>query len=327
MIRKLIIHPVLGLAERIHRFGLKFWKNYYSDPSRQARVNARVISIGNITWGGTGKTPLVILLARLVRSRGKKVAVLTRGYGNDEVHELQASLAGIPVLAGRDHVKTANEAINRHQAEMIVLDDGFQHLRLGRSCDVVAINATDPWGNERLIPRGILREPLENLARADMFVLTKASLGRQNVNLIRQKLRDLNPRALVFEAEHEPVRFIDMAKNVEVDLNAIKNRKTALLTGIEDPLSFERILAHLGANIVFAARFDDHHAFTAAEVREVFKQARELQADCLVTTAKDYYRLAPVLKSFGKDAPRILVLHIEMRLDDEESFLRRCANL
>jgi len=327
MIRKLIVRPLLSLAENIYGTVIKFWKSYYSTPSRQTRVNARVVSVGNITWGGTGKTPLVILLARLVRAKGAKVAVLTRGYGNDEVHELQANLTGIPVLVGRDRVKSAREAISKHQAELIVLDDGFQHLRLGRACDVVTINATDPFGNERLIPLGSLREPLDSLGRADVFVLTKASLGRHNVNLIRQKLKDINPRALIFEAEHEPVRFIDMSRNQEMDLQVVKGRKIAILSGIEDPASFERILCSLGADVVFAARFDDHHAFTPSEAKDVMKSARELEAWCLVTTAKDYYRLAPLLKKMGSDALRILVLHIEIRLDDEESFLRRCANL
>lgn len=327
MFDKWILKPVLGFFSRIYGMGLKIAQAPYEKAASRRKVKAWVISIGNITWGGTGKTPLVMMLARCLSSRGKKIAVLTRGYGNDETFELKNGLSGVPILVGKNRIKTAQEAVDKHQAEVVLLDDGFQHLGLARDCDVVAINATNPFGNGELLPMGNLREPLAHLARADVFVITKASLGKQNVNLIRQRLKETNPRALVFEADHEPVRFMDFAASAPMDLDRVKGKKVAILSGIEDPLSFERILCKLGAVVVLAARFDDHHAFTAAEMKEVFRSAHELQAEYLITTAKDHYRLGRVLKHVDMKKVRILALQIEIRMDDEESFIRRCANL
>lgn len=328
MLGRIFVRPFLGLCSKIYGVAVTAaYRRYRDDANRRRRVGARVISIGNITWGGTGKTPLVIMLARAIGAKGKRVAVLTRGYGGDETHELQNALAGIPVLPGRDRVKTAETAVSEHRAEIIILDDGFQHWRLHRSCDVVAVNCTNPFGNEALLPLGILREPLRSLDRADIFVLTKASLGRHNVNLVRQRLREINPRAAVFEADHDPVRFLEPPQNRPVELGAVQRKKAAILTGIEDPASFERILCHLGADIVYAARFNDHHPFSVSEINEVFNAYRELDAEVLVTTQKDFYRLGRILDRVDARGVRILVLQIEMRLDDEEDFVRRCANL
>ena len=323
-----IIHKVLTLASKLYGWGQKMALSYYrNNPGRVHKVGARVISIGNITWGGTGKTPLVIMLAKALAGKGKRVAVLTRGYGQDEVHELQNHLAGVPVLVGADRVKNAQKAVRENQVEMIILDDGFQHYRLHRSCDVVSVNATNAFGNGFLIPRGCLREPVENLARADVFVLTNASLGTHNLTLLRQKLREINPRAAIYEADHQPVRLVDVMDNKVLDLSAAKGKKTATLAGIEDPASFERTIEELGVNLVYAARFDDHHDFTPAELTEVFKAYRELGAEMLVTTSKDYYRLGRVLDRVDRKGIRFFVLQIEIQMDDEEGFIRRCGNL
>ncbi len=327
MILRTVMVSLLNVGEVFYRFAIRLWTERTRDPERQKRVSARVISVGNITWGGTGKTPIVMMLARALSARGKRVAVLTRGYGQDEAFELKSALAGIPILVGRDRRKTAEEAIARHQAEILILDDGFQHRRLGRDCDVVAVNATNPFGNGHLVPRGILREPVESLGRADVLVVTKAALGRQNVNLIRQRLRELNSRAAIFEANHEPVRFLDPERNQTQELVAVMKRRVALLTGIEDPTSFERIIARLGAQVVFAARFNDHHAFTPGELKQVFESSRRAGAEFLITTAKDNYRLSRVMKRFDAQGIRVLALQIEVQLDDEEDFIRRCADL
>jgi tetraacyldisaccharide 4'-kinase len=326
--RRRLFGPVLAFLSRWYGAGLRLVQGYYREhPDRVSRVSARIVSVGNITWGGTGKTPLVMFLAKALSARGKRVAVLTRGYGQDEEHELKSGLTGVPIHVGRDRVRNAQRAVQENQAEILILDDGFQHWRLHRNCDVVTINATNAFGNEKLIPSGTLREPLANLARADVFVLTNATLGRNNVTLIRQRLKDLNPRALVFEADHEPARFVDVFRNEAVGLGLVRGRRVAVLSGIEDPLSFERTVERLGAEIVFAARFNDHHAFTRSEIREVLAATRDLEAEYLVTTNKDYYRLGRVLKAGDTGGLPILVLQIELHLDDEDAFIRRCANL
>lgn len=322
-----IIRSILDFGARIYGFCVNAAMRHYQGAGRVKKVGTRVVSIGNITWGGTGKTPLVMMLARALSAKGKRVAVLTRGYGHDEAHELKNQLSGVPIYVGRDRVKSAEAAIKEHQAEIILLDDGFQHWGLHRDCDVVTINSTNAFGNGSLIPRGCLREPVQNLGRADVFVITNAALGRNSVNLIHQKLKELNPRALVFEADHEPVRFVDVLNNRTLETQAIRGRKTAVLSGIEDPSSFERTLEKLGATLVYAARFNDHHAFTRAEISEVMKACRELEVDYLVTTSKDYYRLGRVLKQVDIRSVKILVLHIEIRMDDDEEFVRKCGNL
>lgn len=228
---------------------------------------------------------------------------------------------------GANRVKNAHRAIDENQAEIIILDDGFQHFRLHRHCDVVTINATNAFGNGYLIPRGNLREPVENLKRAHLFVLTNAALGKNNINIIRQRLKEINPRAAVFEADHEPVRFIDFNNNEVVELGVINHKKTAILSGIEDPVSFEKTLERLGANIIYAARFNDHHVFTRHEIKEVFKTYLELGTDFLVTTWKDYYRLGRIMNQVENQGIRIIVLQIEMRMDDEELFVQKCVNL
>ena len=263
---------------------------YRTNPALSHRCGARVISIGNITWGGTGKTPLVAKLAQDLTFFGKKVAVITRGYGNDEVLELRKKLPGLPVLSGKDRLKLADEAVKAHGAEIVIVDDGFQHLKLHRDLDVVTINSTQPFGPGGLIPEGTLREPLEHLSRAHLFVLTKTNVGSKNLHWISQKLTSYKPGAVIFEAVHKPICFWDPVKKESVALTAIRSKKIATLSGIEDPLSFEKILEQLGAEIVFAARFRDHHPFSISEVTGVLRRAEQVGAKDVVTTETDLKR-------------------------------------
>ena len=303
--------------------------SYRLVPFSIRKVQARVVSIGNITWGGTGKTPLVIALAKELSGAGKKVVVLTRGYGKDEVHELEKKLPNIPILVGRDRIKTAQEAVRKFQAEYIVLDDGFQHIRLHRDLDVVTINSTQPFGPGGLIPMGTLREPLEHLSRANLFVLTKANIGSKNVHWIRQRLLSIKPDAVIFEAIHRPVQFMDFRRNRYIPLHEIKGRKVAVISGIGDPFSFEKTVENLYAEIMFAARFDDHHQYTQTEFFDFLQRAKEVGVKDIVTTEKDFYRMEGFFK--GKRPQDIhnfnfLVLQIEFQVNDEEDFVRRCLN-
>lgn len=322
MVVKKLIRPFLGTAENIYRWGLERDKKRAGEARK---LDARVISVGNITWGGTGKTPMVMLLANRLAEAGQKVAVLTRGYGNDESQELKDRLSGIPVLVGRDRYLTGQEAIAKHGARWLILDDGYQVWGLRRDHDIVTINATQPFGNGRLIPAGNLREPLDALARANTFVLTQSFLGRHNTAHIRQKLREVNPGASIYEADHHPLSFSDFRNNRPLGLDMVRDQRVAILSGIEDPMSFENTLSRLGAKIVYAARFRDHHVFTPRDLRQVFDACRESKVRYLVTTEKDSYRLAKLLKD-DRQPTRVLMLRIEMRMDDEEAFLERCLN-
>ena len=298
-------------------------------PKRARKVNARVISIGNITWGGTGKTPLVIKIARELSEGGKKVAVLTRGYGRDEVKELEKKLPGVPVIVGGDRVRSALEAIEKHRAEVLLLDDGFQHLRLERDLDVVMLNASEPFGPGGLIPLGTLREPLANLARADLFVLTKCDIGSKNVHWIRQKLNAIKPNALIFEAVHKPVVLKDTLRDHTMPLTGLRGRRVAALSGIGDPYSFEKTVEFLGAEVVFAARYEDHHPFRRPELVSFVRKARKMGLQEAVTTDKDAIRLLPFLSSGAPDELRSFTfwaLEIQFQVNDEEDFIRRCLH-
>lgn len=314
--------------EKIYHFLLLLSQSFHRNfPGGIKKVQARVISVGNITWGGTGKTPLVAMLSKALADSGKKVAVLTRGYGQDEVKELAKKLPGIPIIVGRNRARSANEAIRKHQAEFLILDDGFQHIGLHRDLDVLNINTVQPFGPGGLIPSGTLREPVEHLSRADVFVLTKSNIGGKNVHWIKQKIQSIKKEAIIFEAVHRPIQFLDMKRNRFVPLQEIQNRRVASLAGIADPHSFEKSLEHLGAQIVLAGRFDDHHDYTDSELAHFAKKMRELNVRDVVTTQKDYYRIEPLLrKKRGSDIQNmnVLVLEIEFELNDEEEFLKKC---
>ncbi len=314
----------------IYRWGLLLSQaSYRSIPGRIHKVNARVISIGNITWGGTGKTPLVAKLARDLVDYGKKVVILTRGYGKDEVAELRKRLPEVPILVGRDRVKKAREAVEKYKAEFLILDDGFQHIRLYRDLDVVNINSTLPFGTGELIPAGSLREPLAHLARAHVFMLTKSDIGSKNLHWIHQRLQEIKPNAVIFEAVHKPVQFMDFKRNRFLPLSEIKGKKVSSICGIGDPYTFEKTIEHLGAEIVLAARFEDHHAYTEAELVDFVRRSRQLGLKEGVTTEKDYYRIEPILKKKRSQEFQnfnFLVLQIEFQVHDEEDFIRRCIN-
>lgn len=317
------------LLTSIYRAGLLVSQaSYRWAPSRVKRVNARVISVGNITWAGTGKTPLVAMLSRHLQERGKKVAVLTRGYGKDEVEELRKKLPTVPIVVGRDRIKSAKEAIRKYGAEILILDDGFQHIRLHRDVDVVNLNATLPFGPGGLIPVGTLREPIEHLARGHVFVLSKSDIGCKNVHWIRQRLLAVKPGAVIFEARHRASAIWDLRRNREMSPQEFRGRKVAAMSGIGDPYSFEKMIENLGMQIVFAARYGDHHAYSASDLRDFTSRCQELGLRDVVTTEKDYYRLKEHLKNKnGKmQALNFHVLRIEFEINDEEDFIRRCVN-
>ena len=324
------MRKLLGkILSSIYGAVLALWKASYEwFPSRKKRVAARVISVGNITWGGTGKTPLTVKLARSLTEEGQKVAVLTRGYGQDEVRELQKKLPGIPVIVGRDRVRSAQEAVEKHGAKVLLLDDGFQHIRLLRDLDIVTLNSTEPFGPGGLLPLGTLREPLSELSRAQIFVLTKCDIGSKNVHWIRQKLNEIKPNAAIFESVHRPRGLNDPLKNRRADVSYLRHKKVGALSGIGDPYSFEKTVEFLDAEILLAARYDDHHEFRDSEVMNFVRQCRQVGLREAVTTEKDYFRVQPSLERHAQALQGFTfwVLEIEFQVSDEEDFIRRCLN-
>jgi tetraacyldisaccharide 4'-kinase len=258
-----------------------------------------VVSVGNLTLGGTGKTPLVAWLARVVAGHGLQPAIVSRGYGaargdrSDEAAELAILLPHVPHVADRDRVAGVRTAAAAG-AEVALLDDGFQHRRLARDLDIVAVDATDPWGGDHLFPRGLLREPLAGLGRAQAVVLTRATAvdPRRRIE-IRRRLeracRGTRPQ-LWLEASHRPVHLRSAAAHTE-PLERLAHARVAAFAGIGNPGAFRMTLENLGAHIVGFRPFPDHHAYTAVDLHALRDWAAGLHADLLVTTLKDLVKV------------------------------------
>ena len=278
---------------------------------RSSRLPVPVVSVGNLTFGGTGKTPTVIALVRDLVRRGRHPAVLTRGYGRsatapvvlvgpepnttarlagDEPLELAARLPGVPVVVDADRVRGGIEALTRG-ADALVLEDGFQHLRLERDLDLVLVDAGDPWGGGRMPPRGRLREPLSGLKRADAVLVTK--VGPDPGPVLAAVRRVVNEQGLhvpVLAARLEPtqVRRLEGTAGPE----ALAGVRVLAMAGLGRPEGFADLLRTAGAHVVATRWFADHHDFTAVELEAVVTQASVLGA-VVVTTAKDAVKMPP----------------------------------
>lgn len=263
------------------------------------RAAVPVVCVGNLTLGGTGKTPLVAWAARQCLAGGRQPAIVSRGYGaargqtSDEAAELALVLPGVAHVADRDRVAAAAEAVARG-AEAIVVDDGFQHRRLARDLDIVTIDATDPFGCGHVFPRGMLREPLGGLARARAVVLTRSDTvdpGRREaiIEALAEACRDRGPRVWA-QATHTPHR-LRAATGRELPLDAVRGRRVAAFCGIGNPAAFRRTLERLGAEVVAFRPFPDHHAYSAADVAALGSLAADARADLALTTLKDLVKL------------------------------------
>jgi tetraacyldisaccharide 4'-kinase len=267
-------------------------------------LGARTISIGNITTGGTGKTPLVAYVAEILADAGEKVCILTRGYGRkssgrvlvsdgenvlvdaraggDEPVELAGKLMGKAiVIADADRVSAAAWAKERFGVTAFVLDDAFQHRRAKRDLDIVCIDATNPFGNERMLPAGRLREPVPNIARASAIVITRSDLAG-DVSELRSQIATLNPTAPVF-----------LAKTRITNLEPIGPERTAFaFCGLANPDNFFELLRRNDIGLKGTRTFPDHHYYTQEEVTELERRTRETGAEVLLTTVKDGVKLA-----------------------------------
>jgi tetraacyldisaccharide 4'-kinase len=273
-----------------------------------------VISVGNITTGGTGKTPLVEFLARFLEERGKKVAILSSGYAatngkNDESMELRERLPNIPLLLGKDRLANARTAIEEFHPHCLLLDDGFQHWRLARDLDVVVIDSLEPFGSGDLLPAGTLREPLGSLRRAGLFVLSRTNLCTlKELQDVKSHLKDLNASAPIIETVHHPLHLEDTKGN-RIETSYLRGRKVFAFCGLGNPASFEKTLRLLGANVVGFKGFPDHHHYTPGEEKSLATAASQQGADVVITTGKDRVKLQ------GKDwSIPLLSLRIETRI-------------
>jgi len=301
------------------------------------RPKCRVVSIGNITLGGTGKTPLTVAIARYLRSREKKTVVLTRGYMKsgasgiaDEAELFKRCLKDTPVIAGRDRILSAREAEDKYAPDAILLDDGFQHWRLRRDIDIVTVPVNNPFGNERLIPRGILREPISALSRADIVVVTKVfpeGTGPDKAKALERRIKDINPAVEIFNASYYPEYLYDVTEDHKAEIGIIDNKPVALLCAIGDPSSFEDTVVSLGAKIAAAYYFMDHHIFSAGEIDKVVKECKQKDIDTIITTEKDLPRIQGTGCRIQGTGINIFALGIEMKISNEGKFFDRLDSL
>jgi len=259
------------------------------------RIDVPVVSIGNLTLGGTGKTPLVVWVARHFRRRGLRVAIVSRGYGagddgrNDEARELELALPDVPHLQGADRFQTAQRAIDQWHPEVIILDDGFQHRRLERDLDVVLLDATEPFGFEHVFPRGTLREPLTGLARADVVLLSRADMiSADDRQAVRERVARLAPRAVWCEVQHVAQQLVN-SQGQSQPLTFLSGKRVTAFCGIGNPASFRHTLETLGADVASWREFPDHHGYTPVDVESLISGAA--QAELAVCTRKDLVKL------------------------------------
>lgn len=281
-------------------YGLGVWsRNRAFDVGwkRVARATVPVVSVGNLTLGGTGKTPCVEYVARAYRDFGKQVAILSRGYGadsgpNDEALVLEANLPDVPHLQGRDRAALAATAVDELESEILVLDDGFQHRRLHRDLDVVLLDATRPISREYLFPRGSMREPVSGLKRAGLAIFTRCDqAGEAAVAEQRTWLGKRFPNLPTATATHAPVELIGTDDRTE-PVAALQGRPLGIVSGIGNPAAFRRTLADLRASAVGERTFPDHHNYTRSDVDALRTWAETLPADAwIATTQKDWVKL------------------------------------
>jgi tetraacyldisaccharide 4'-kinase len=291
-----LLRRLLWLARLPYGLGV-WWRNRRFDRGRDVhRVTVPVICVGNLTVGGTGKTPCVEYIARLLREHDLQVAILSRGYGaeagrNDEAMVLEENLPDVPHYQGADRVALAQTAIEESESEVLVLDDGFQHRRLARDLDIVLIDATDPWGGRYLLPRGGLREPRQNLRRAGLVMMTRCdAVEPGELDQVIKDVRRTAPGVAVVRTIHAPVELTIGENRAPVE--PLRGKTVGAFCGIGNPDAFRTTLAGLGAAVQEFHEFPDHHPYDLTDVDELERWAASLPSEALVvTTQKDWVKL------------------------------------
>jgi len=336
-----VLSKVFAVAVKIRRF------LYNVRILRDSTLGVQVIAIGNLTVGGTGKTPVVEKFARELQDQGRTVAILSRGYrskpppltrrlvnkllfrddttpprvvsdgksllldsetAGDEPYMLASNLKDVIVLVDKDRVKSGRYAIEKFGCDTLLLDDGFQYWKLaGRRRDIVLIDCQQPFGNEQLLPRGTLREPPSHLARASTIFITKSDGA---TGRLRERIARQNPTAGIIECIHHPLYLEDVFTGERKELDFLKGRKIASFSGIAQPESFERSLVQIGTELVYTKRFADHHRFTQQEVLNAVNRSKKRQAVAIITTQKDAVRFPKIDR---RDLP-IYFVRVEIKI-------------
>lgn len=350
-------NALLFIASRFYRRAVQFrlWM-YHNRMIRNRAIGCLVVSIGNLTCGGTGKTPVVEVFAKTLSQKGRKVAILSRGYrskdrsfldklkqrfsnkkGNvpprvvsngkdlllnsmmagDEPFMLASNLKNVAVLVDKDRVKSGLYAIEEFQTDTLILDDGFQYLNLKAHINILLVDSTQPFDNHHVLPRGLLREPVKNIRRADYIFLTKSD-GSPRLRHLKDFLRRHNRRAEIIECCHRPKYLEDVFDHEKrFPLNHLQGKKIASISAIANPASFNAFLTQFGSEIVLERHYADHHRYRQQEMIDFVNDAKSIGAELILTTEKDAVRMPRLDR---RDLP-ILFLRIEIDiLSGQESF-------
>ncbi len=320
--RSLVATLIRGL---LYCFQPVYWLGWQWDQWRQlrnqARVKAPVVSIGNITTGGTGKTPMVHFICQWFLDRKKTPVILSRGYShaadsnapNDEWQELRLRLPGVVHLQNRNRVAIARAAVEEHEPDVLVLDDGFQHRRLARDVDVVLIDVTNPFGHGHLLPRGLLREPLRQLSLADTLILTRCEqVNESELKRIESELRLFNAEAPIFRSKFEPSGLVDL-KSGKLPLDFLRGKSVFAFAGIGNPENFFESLRQMDLLLSTTKSFPDHHEYSSDDFSGESLEPAALSADVWICTLKDLVKVKE-LKSLKRP---IVALEIEMKIEGD----------
>ena len=314
---------------------------------RDHTLGCQVVSIGNLSVGGTGKTPVVEVFARALQQRGRRVAILSRGYksvprplwqrilakitfqedrvppkvvsdgrsllldsdqAGDEPYMLASNLKDVVVLVDKDRVKSGRYAISKYGCDTLLLDDGFQYLALKSRLDICLVDRNNPFGNHYLLPRGTLREPIANLKRASYIFITKSS--KFGADKLRKAIRQFNDTAEIIECAHQPLYLQDVFTGERHPLKELRGLAVAAISGIAVPESFEDGLRALGANVIYAKRYADHHRYSQQEIINMINRSLKRGAAAILTTEKDAVRFPKIDR---RDIP-IYYLRVEIRI-------------
>lgn len=308
-------------------------------------VPCTVISVGNIASGGTGKTPVVIWIAKALLDAGCRPAILLRGYhrqqktpgsqvvsdgreivasvetSGDEAVMIARDLPGVPVLIGKNRHEAGCHALERLKCDVLILDDGFQHRKLGRNLDIVAVDATQPFGTGKLLPAGTLREPVSALRRADLIMLTRVDMV-ESAGKIREDIAKLAGDTPIVESRHEPTRFYRLGEGSDVDFCLLKGKNLLAVCGIGNPGAFAAALRRYEPETIDLLPFPDHHQYSRVDVARIQQEAQRAGADYIITSRKDELKLSAFVTEEG-DAPPVLVLAIEVSVTAGECVLTR----
>lgn len=331
------------LLSQVWKWGGRFRQS--RDLARRRKLGAPAISVGNLTMGGTGKTPFVLRLTQVMSARGRRPGILTRGYGRGSPDKRLALGPGAeispihtgdepqifvrsklaPVGIGGDRFQTGSELIRQFGVDLLILDDGFQHVRLARDADIVLIDALQPFGGGELFPLGRLREPLDQIARADVVVITRSRFSDLPAAIGRD-VRRHNTRAPIFCADVAPEVWVEQRTGTEFPVGGPPFDRAAAFCGLGNPQSFRRTLAGIGVAPVDWFEFEDHHKYRPQELARITARARAAGATALLTTEKDSVNLCLGCDDLVSPL-RLYWLKVTMEIEREDELLATLQRL